>query len=117
MGAGAQRARALANQPTHPAAARILVRMSAKQPADDAPVRPIDRILTFMSLGVIVLSVACFFALLIADAAGLDTEDFAEGIWPVVATVPMIGLPVGFVLIFVLLIMTMIRKGRASKRP
>ena len=87
--------------------------MSSKQP-DETPVRRIDRILTFMSLGVIVLSVAFFFALLIADAAGLESDDFGRGAWPVVATVPMIGLPVGFVLIFALLIMSMIRKGRAT---
>jgi len=87
--------------------------MSSTQP-DETPVRRIDRILTFMSLGVIVLSVGCFFALLIADAAGLEAEDFGRGAWPVVATIPMIGLPIGFLLIFALLIMSIIRKGRAT---
>jgi hypothetical protein len=104
-------------QPTHPPATRILVGMSSKQPADETPVRRIDRILTFMSLGVIVLSVASFFALLIADAAGLESEDFGRGAWPIIATIPMIGLPIGFLLIFALLIMSMIRRGRASDRP
>ena len=51
---------------------------------------------------------------LVDDAAGLEAEDFGRGAWPVVATIPMIGLPVGFLLIFVLLIMSIIRKGRAT---
>jgi len=98
-------------------AVRILDTMSSKQQPDEAPVRRIDRILTFMSLGVIVLSVACFFSLLIADWVGLESEDFGRGLWPVVATIPLIGLPIGFLLIFALLIMTMVRKGRATDRP
>lgn len=96
---------------------RILVGMSTKQPAEEPPVRRIDRILTFMSLGIVVLSVVCFFVILIASASGMQAEDFSAGLWPVVAMVPMIGLPIGFVMMLALIIMTMIRRGRAAKRP
>ena len=35
------------------------------KPADDLPVRRIDRILAFMSLGLVVLSIVCFAAIII----------------------------------------------------
>ncbi len=90
--------------------------MSTQQPAPQPPVRAIDRILTFMSLGIVVVSVVCFFVILIANAAGVTGEQFGTGLWPIVSWVPMIGLPVGFLLMLTLIIMTMVRKGRAAKR-
>lgn len=75
-----------------------------------------DLILTFMSLGIIVVSVACFFAILIATGVGVSQESFATGIWPVVAAFPLFGLPVAFVLVIALLVTTFIRRGRAGRR-
>jgi hypothetical protein len=37
------------------------------------------------------------------------------GIWPVVTMLPLIGLPIGFVLIIVLLATSIVRRGRAAK--
>lgn len=76
----------------------------------------IDRFLTFASLSIIVISVICFFVILIANASGVTAAQFGEGAWPVVSWFPMIGLPVGFLLMLTLIIMTMIRKSRAAKR-
>ncbi|WP_105566027.1 multidrug ABC transporter ATPase [Microbacterium halophytorum] len=90
--------------------------MSNKESAPEPPVRTIDRFLTFASLGTIVISVVCFFVILIASATGVSAEQFGEGAWPIVSWVPMIGLPVGFLMMLTLIVMTMIRKGRAARQ-
>jgi len=74
---------------------------------DGAPVvRRIDRILAFMSLGLLLVSVGCFFATMI----------IGEGIWPVVLVVQAYGPIVAFVLLIVLLVMSFARRGKANKR-
>ncbi|GGH43835.1 multidrug ABC transporter ATPase [Microbacterium album] len=91
--------------------------MSTKTP-EDPPVRRIDRILAFMSLGIAVLSVLCFFAIMIGRAMGMtSTEDYEAGLWPIVSAIPLFGLPIAFVLILVLLIMSFVRRGKAARRP
>ncbi len=75
----------------------------------------LERTLAYMVAGVILVSLASFVALIIGTASGLERGDFAEGIWPVVTIMPLIGLPIGFVLIIVLLIVSAVRRGRAAK--
>lgn len=89
--------------------------MTANRP-DDPPVRRIDRILAFMSLGIAALSVLCFFAIMISTATGMEHEDYATGVWPVVAAIPLYGLPIAFLLILALLIMSFARRGKANGR-
>ncbi|WP_203136006.1 multidrug ABC transporter ATPase [Microbacterium sp. JZ31] len=88
--------------------------MSTNTPADP-PVRRIDRILAFMALGIAVVSVLCFFAIMISTAAGMQHADYATGIWPIVAVLPMVGLPLAFVLILALLVMSIVRRGKAGR--
>lgn len=68
-----------------------------------------------MSLGIAALSIVCFFAIIIASAMGMQQADFSGGPWPLVAVLPMIGLPIAFLLILVLLIMSFVRRSRATK--
>lgn len=75
----------------------------------------VERVLAYMVAGIIVLSLAAFVALIIATGMGLEREDFASGIWPAVTILPLIGLPIGFVLIIVLLVVSAVRRGRAAK--
>ncbi|PZU37769.1 MAG: multidrug ABC transporter ATPase [Microbacterium sp.] len=75
----------------------------------------LDRVLAFMSLGIALLSIGCFFAIMIGTAAGMTADDFGSGIWPMVALLPSIGLPLAFVLIIALLVITWIRRSRANK--
>lgn len=89
--------------------------MSTNRP-DDPPVRRIDRVLAFMSLGIAVLSVLCFFAIMISTAAGMQHADYATGVWPIVAAIPMLGLPLAFILILALLVMSFVRRGKANGR-
>ncbi|OAN38881.1 multidrug ABC transporter ATPase [Microbacterium sp. H83] len=90
--------------------------MSTKSPDPDVPVRRVDSILAFGALGIAAASVLCFLAIIIGTAVGMRQEDFGGGVWPVVAAVPYWGLPVAFVMIIVLLVMTFIRKSRAASR-
>ena len=74
---------------------------------DGAPVfRRIDKILAFTSLGLLLISVACFFATMI----------IGEGVWPIVIIVQAYGPIVAFLLLLVLLVMSFARRGRAHKQ-
>mgnify|MGYP002622784230 CR=1 FL=1 len=53
--------------------------------------------------------------LIIATGSGLGRDDFATGIWPMITMMPLIGLPIGFVLIITLLVVSAVRRGRAAK--
>ena len=75
----------------------------------------VERVLAYMVAGIVVLSLASFIALIAATAAGLERDDFTQGIWPAVTILPLIGLPIGFVLIIVLLVVSAVRRGRAAK--
>ncbi len=87
--------------------------MSTRTPGGDVPVRRLDRILAFMSLGLAVVSIGCFLAIIIARPAGVT--DFTEGIWPIVLVLPLIALPIAFLMILALLIMTFVRRARANR--
>lgn len=81
-------------------------------PAGDVPVRRIDRILAFMSLGLLVLSIVSFFAIMIATAAGAD---MGTGIWPLVGVLVYVAPIVAFALLLTVLIMSFVRRARANR--
>lgn len=91
--------------------------MSTQNSEPEVPIRRLDRFLAFTALGIAAASVICFFAIIIGTAVGMDQNAFGEGIWPAVAAIPFWGLPVAFVMIIALLVMSFIRKGRAASRP
>src|SRR6478736_4545476 len=92
----------------HRAPRARLARMSTRSSGPDLPVRRIDRILAYMALGLTVLSIVCFFAVILAKPLGI--KDFSEGLWPLVVV-----LPIAFVMIVVLLIMSFVRRSRAGR--
>ncbi|WP_341997855.1 multidrug ABC transporter ATPase [Microbacterium sp. LWH7-1.2] len=81
-------------------------------PSGDVPVRRIDRILAFMSLGLLVLSIVSFFAIMIASASGAD---MSAGIWPLVGVLVYIAPIVAFALLLAVLIMSFVRRARANR--
>ena len=81
-------------------------------PPGDIPVRRIDRVLAFMSLGLLVLSILCFFAIMVASSAGAD---FSTGIWPVVGVLVYIAPILAFGLLLAVLIMSLVRRARANR--
>ena len=90
--------------------------MSTQNSEPEIPVRRVDRILAFSALGIAAASVVCFFAIIIGTAVGMDQSAFGEGLWPAIAAIPFWGLPVAFMMIIALLVMSFIRKGRAASR-
>jgi TRAP-type C4-dicarboxylate transport system permease small subunit len=87
--------------------------MSTPTSGANVPIRRIDRILAYISLGLAVAAIVCFFAVIIARPAGVT--DFSEGLWPLIVVFPLIALPVSFILIVVLLIMSFARRARANR--
>lgn len=86
--------------------------MSTNTPGEDVPVRRIDRILAFMSLGLLVLSIVSFFAIMIGSASGAD---MAGGIWPFVGVLVYIAPIIAFGMILAVLIMSFVRRARANR--
>ncbi len=72
----------------------------------------LERVLAYMVAAVILVSLASFVALIIGTGASID---FTTGIWPFVVVLPLVGLPIGFVLIIALLVVSAVRRGRAAK--
>lgn len=59
------------------------------------------------------LSLVSIVAVLIAGLAG--SGNLTGGVWPVVLVLPLIGLPIAFVLIVVLLALGVARRRRAAR--
>ena len=70
----------------------------------------LERVLAYLSLFVVAIAVASFFAPLIAALSGVSQETLAIGFWPVVAWIGYVGLPIGFLLIIALLLVTRRRR-------
>jgi len=71
-----------------------------------------ERILAYMVASSLGLSLLCIVATLIGAFAGADRS---VGLWPTVVLLPTVGLPIGFILIIVLLILGAVRRARAAK--
>jgi hypothetical protein len=69
-----------------------------------------ERVLAAMIVGVVALSVLAFFAIIVGTWQGMDSAAFSGGIWPAVTMTPLFGLPIGFVLIIALLIISTRRR-------
>ncbi len=77
----------------------------------------LERILAYMVAATVGLSIIAFFAVMIGTLAGVGADDgFSEGIWPFVLVLPLIGLPIGFVLLVALLIVNGVRRSRESRQ-
>jgi hypothetical protein len=72
-----------------------------------------ERIIAYMlasAIGASILSIIAIIA-----ATGLGVRNFGEGVWPVVIMLPYVGLPIGFLLVITLLVLSGIRKSRAAR--
>lgn len=76
------------------------------------PLNRIERILAFVLASVAGLTVVSIVALLIGRAA--HVTDLSAGVWPVVAVLPLIGLPIALVLAIVLIIVMNTRRRRLA---
>lgn len=77
----------------------------------------LERILAYMVAGVVGLSILAFLAVIIGTAAGAGANNgFGQGVWPLILALPLFGLPIGFVLIIVLMVMTGMRRAREARQ-
>ena len=72
-----------------------------------------ERILAYMTASAVILSILCFVAIIIATAAGV--KNFNSPPWPTVFVLPAVGLPIGLLFMFALLIVSGMRRGREAK--
>lgn len=88
--------------------------MESMSDAENTSTR-LERTLAFLSLSIIAIAVISFFATLVAGLLGVTREELASGLWPVVTWVSYVGLPVGFVLMITLILLTRRRRSRAMR--
>jgi hypothetical protein len=70
-----------------------------------------------MVAGVVGLSILAFLAVILGTAAGVGANDgFSQGIWPAVLTLPLFGLPIGFLLVIALMIVSGLRRAREARQ-
>jgi len=70
-----------------------------------------------MVAGVVGLSILAFLAIIIGTVTGAGANDgFSSGIWPFVFTLPYYGLPLGFLAIVTLMVLTGIRRSREARQ-
>jgi FtsH-binding integral membrane protein len=84
----------------------------SKPANDDAPIGRLDRVLAFMSLGLLSLSILCFIAIFIGSATGAD---FSSGVWPAVGVTVYIAPILAFGFMLAVLVRSFIRRARANK--
>ncbi|WP_087129555.1 multidrug ABC transporter ATPase [Microbacterium esteraromaticum] len=88
--------------------------MSKRASSPETPIGRFDRVLAYTALTLAAASIICFFAIIIGTASGMSQAAFGGGVWPFVAALPLFGLPLAFVMIITLLIISFVRKGRAG---
>ena len=84
-------------------------------PEPTVTINRIERVLAFMVVALIVLSLLCFAAIIIGTSAGVGANDgFSQALWPSVFLTPYVGLPVAFLLMIALFVSNAIRRRRAA---
>lgn len=90
--------------------------MSKHENSPEPRIGALDRFLAYAALTLAAASIISFFAIIIGTATGMSQESFGSGIWPFVAALPLFGLPVAFLMIIALLIISFVRRGRTDKK-
>lgn len=80
---------------------------------DAPPPSRLEKVLAAIIASTMGLSVLAFFAIILGTWQGLARGDFAQGLWPIINVIPLLGLPTGFALIIVLLVVST-RRRRSS---
>jgi len=84
-------------------------------PADESPkFSLVEKLLAYASIVIIAAAVVAYLTTLIVGLAA-GREVLAAGLWPIVAWIAFYGLPVGFVLLIALLVISFTRRGRAAR--
>jgi hypothetical protein len=76
------------------------------------PLNRIERIMTFVIGSIGGLSILAIVATFIARAAKID---MVQGVWPAVALLPAIGLPLVVILLIAFIVVTTLRRARLAR--
>ncbi|WP_308465874.1 hypothetical protein [Rathayibacter soli] len=80
------------------------------------PVSRAQRTLAFVIGGLVVISLFAIFAIIIGTWLGAGpAQGSGEGIWPTVFFIPLIALPMAFILIIILLTVSMVRRNKQNR--
>lgn len=81
------------------------------------PASRMQRTLAFIAAGLVIASIACFFVLMIGTWLGAGPDQGAgRGIWPTVELLPLGALPLAFVLVIVLLVVSLVGRSRQNRK-
>ena len=89
--------------------ALFLLTVTEKTPANT---NRTERVIAYMIVSTIALTIVAIIATIIAAGTGLDAS---VGLWPAITLLPMIGLPAAIILIIVLVTSSAIRRSRAAR--
>ncbi|WP_426624948.1 hypothetical protein ACPPVW_02355 [Leifsonia sp. McL0607] len=80
------------------------------------PTSRLQRVLSYIVAALVVVSLVCIAAILIGSAAGgMPQQGSGQGLWPVVFLFPLIALPIAFLLLIALIVITGRQRSRAAK--
>ncbi len=86
---------------------------TAKAPVEE--VTRLQRLLMYVGGSVLGLGIASLFALIIGDFTARQAIEENQGVWPVVAFMPLLAIPAGFLALLALMIITFRRRAQAAK--
>lgn len=64
----------------------------------------VERVLAYVLIALIAVSVGTFFAIMIATGSGMAQADFDTPVWRIVAFTPYVGLPAALVAVIALVL-------------
>ena len=83
---------------------------------DRRPVSQTERIVFFIFVSAIGLSILSFIAIIIATASGMNNPaTYQGGIWPTVIVLLQFGPPLAIIMLVTLVVMNLVRRRRESK--
>jgi TRAP-type C4-dicarboxylate transport system permease small subunit len=84
---------------------------------DKAPqsINRTQRVLATMVASIVGLALACFAAILIAMAMGVDAKGFDHPIWRFVQAVPFFGLLLAFLLLGAVIVIAAVQRHRQAR--
>ncbi|KQN41607.1 hypothetical protein [Frigoribacterium sp. Leaf44] len=83
------------------------------EPSAPSDVNRTERVLLFMLLAIVVVSVLAFFTRFVGVATGVT--DFTAGVWPALTILPLIGLPIAFAMLLAFVVASAVRRSRDSR--